>query len=184
MPYCKQWHVVGDGVTICPQCGGEVIQRAAASEQNAPPIPAVPITPTAVITPTPYAYGGGGMVPTPPWNPAPPTYGHPGYSSMPMGFGPALPSVKGLAIAGMVLGIVSLVFFFAWFIGLVCCIVGVSLSGVALSRISKGSADPDGKGMAIAGLVTSIVSIVFYIFFIIFVVAVVNAANNTSYFWR
>ena len=75
-------------------------------------------------------------------------------------------SAKGLGIAGMVLGIVSLVFFFAYFIGIICSIIGLILSSVAWRKISTGSARPDGKGFAIAGFVTSIIAVVFYIILI------------------
>ncbi|MDO5124811.1 MAG: DUF4190 domain-containing protein [Ruminococcus sp.] len=63
---------------------------------------------------------------------------------------------KGFAIASMILGICSLVFGCClWYIGLPCAIVGVCLGGISLKK-KKG-----GKGMAIAGLVTSIVALGF-----------------------
>ena len=67
---------------------------------------------------------------------------------------------KGLSIAGMVLGIVGCVFSLATctvIVGLILCIVGVILSAVAMKKCNEGTAD--GKGMAIAGLATSIVGI-------------------------
>lgn len=70
-----------------------------------------------------------------------------------------LPSVQGLAVASMVLGIVALVFCWCWYVGGVCAIVGLPLGAVALSKISKGDADPGPKGMAIAGVVTSVVAL-------------------------
>ena len=67
---------------------------------------------------------------------------------------------KGLAIAGLVLGILS--FFLAWTI--IIPLLGIILSSVA---IYQGRDNPQsGKGMAIAGLVTSIVgSVIFFVFF-------------------
>ena len=77
---------------------------------------------------------------------------------------------KGLSIAGMVLGIVGLIFSLAtctWIFGIILCVIGLILSGVALNNCKQGKAD--GKGMAIAGLATSIVGIVWVLIFFIFV---------------
>lgn len=90
---------------------------------------------------------------------AAPVYGGPAYVAGSSGSGDSRPSVKGLAIAGMVLGIVADVFFFAWFIGLICAIIGLTLSAVAWRRISTGAARPDGKGFAIAGFITSVIAV-------------------------
>ncbi|MBX9679902.1 MAG: hypothetical protein K2X38_14160 [Gemmataceae bacterium] len=79
---------------------------------------------------------------------------------------------NGLAIAGMVLGIVAIVFaiipclWLVWYIGLTIALVGVVLSGIGLATANKTGS---GKGMAISGLALSIVSIVIYplIFFVL-----------------
>ena len=65
---------------------------------------------------------------------------------------------NGSAIAGMVCGILSIVLWWFPIVGLVLGIVGTSMSGKALSDISKGIAD--GKGMAIAGLVCGIIGLI------------------------
>lgn len=67
---------------------------------------------------------------------------------------------KGLSIASMVLGIVSLVFCCIPYLSIPCSIVGIILGGVSLAT-KKG-----GKGMAIAGLVCSILGIAAYIILI------------------
>ena len=70
---------------------------------------------------------------------------------------------SGLAVAGMVIGIVSLVFVCIPLISILSpflAITGIILSSIALSKINKGEAG--GKGMAVAGLVTSIVTLVIY----------------------
>lgn len=61
----------------------------------------------------------------------------------------------GMAIASMVLGIVSLVLSccIPW-VTFVCALIGVILGGVALAKKTAG------KGMAIAGLVCSIISLI------------------------
>lgn len=64
---------------------------------------------------------------------------------------------KGLSIASMVLGIVSLVLFCIWFISIPAGVIGLILGGVSLAT-KKG-----GKGMAIAGLVCSLVGVSLYI---------------------
>ena len=68
----------------------------------------------------------------------------------------------GLAIAGMVCGIVSDVFCCTWIFGLIIAIVGLILSIAALVRNSKG------KGMAVAGVVCSAVGIVLFVLFTVF----------------
>lgn len=59
----------------------------------------------------------------------------------------------GLAIASMVLGIIALVLSCLWYISIPCGLVGLILGGVALAKHTRG------KGMAIAGLVCSIIAI-------------------------
>lgn len=62
---------------------------------------------------------------------------------------------SGLAIASMVLGIVALVMSCCfYFISIPCAVVGVVLGAVSLAG------QKPGKGMAIAGIVCSIVSLV------------------------
>ncbi|MBQ3407683.1 MAG: DUF4190 domain-containing protein [Clostridia bacterium] len=70
---------------------------------------------------------------------------------------------KALSIASMVVGIVSLVFCFCvpW-LPLILGIVAVALSGIAIAK------KMDGKGMAIAGLVTGVITVSIYLVIIIF----------------
>ncbi len=60
---------------------------------------------------------------------------------------------KGMAIASMILGIVSLVLCFYWFLGLPTALVGLILGIVAINRASRNFGA--GKGFAISGIVTS-----------------------------
>lgn len=64
---------------------------------------------------------------------------------------------QGLAVAGMVLGIVSLVMFCVVCLSPVLAIVGLSLSSSAL-RTMRQAGHSSGRGMAIAGLVTSLIA--------------------------
>ena len=69
------------------------------------------------------------------------------------------PKTNPLALTGMILGIISLTF------GLCCCyglpfnIAGIIFSSIGLVQVRKTPERYTGKGMAIAGLVTSILSI-------------------------
>jgi ABC-type dipeptide/oligopeptide/nickel transport system permease component len=81
----------------------------------------------------------------------------------------------------MVLGICGVVFAFCyWPIGLVCGIIGVVLGGVALSKMNSGG-DRSGRGMAIAGLVCSIIALGVSVLALIFVGSVIAAMNSSSY---
>src|SRR5262245_23686265 len=63
---------------------------------------------------------------------------------------------KGLAIASLVLGIISIPTLGLLGVGAITAIV---LGVIALGRIKKESATYGGKGMAIAGIITSVVSL-------------------------
>ncbi|MDP1802383.1 MAG: DUF4190 domain-containing protein [Bacteroidota bacterium] len=73
---------------------------------------------------------------------------------------PAANNGKGLGIAGMILGIlaiiVSFVPCFGWW-AIVLAVVGVILSAISMSQAKKANAP---KGMAIAGLICSILAII------------------------
>ena len=87
--------------------------------------------------------------------------------------GASLPSVKGMAIASMVLGIVGIVFaFFCYPVGFICALVGLPLGAVAKSKIAKGQASTDGNGQAVTGIVLSIITVAIALI----MVAVVGAA--------
>ena len=58
---------------------------------------------------------------------------------------------KGLAIAAMVLGILSIVFFCEWYISIPCAVLAI-IFGILALKYSK-------KGMAIAGISTGVVGI-------------------------
>lgn len=118
----------------------------------------------------PYQAGSG----YPPPNAGFAPYGYPyPYPMMPMA--PGLPT--GLAITGMVLGIVGLCTSL-FYVGGVIGIVGLVFSIIALRRVKRGLGG--GKGMAIAGLVTSIVSIVVNLVEVVFLVWLFSTAAHCS----
>ena len=169
MATCSTGHVNDGDARFCATCGGAV---------GAP-------TPTDVVTPpatgfrslmkktpsvqtnrygaaTSYSAPAAPTHPTPAYAPpasASPVYTGPPYKSGSSSIMDGRPSVKSMAIAGMVLGIIADVFFFAWGIGITCGIVGLVLSSVAWRRIASGTASSDGKGFAIAGFVTSVIAV-------------------------
>jgi len=119
----------------------------------------------------PSGYPSGGM-PDPGYTPYQ-SYGYP-YPMMP-GMAPQLP--KGMAITGMVLGIVGLVTSL-FYIGGVVGLVGLVFSIIALRAVRQGRSA--GKGMAIAGLVTSILAIILNVIEIVLIVWVVHTFTNCS----
>lgn len=77
-------------------------------------------------------------------------------------------STNGLAIAGFVVSLCSLLINFAGIVGL----VGTILSAIGLAQVkTKGK----GKGMAIAGLIIGIISIVYGIYSIINAATILNS---------
>jgi hypothetical protein len=66
-----------------------------------------------------------------------------------------LPS--GMAVASMVLGIISLVLFCVWYISLPCAITGLALGITAKGRADRGVGG--GRGMAIAGIVCTSIAL-------------------------
>lgn len=135
-----------------------------------PPYPAPPSFP-------PTSYPPPGMYPSPGTYPAATTgyqvYGQPGFGRS------GLPSVQGLAIASLVLGICGIVLCFcSGFISGGLGIVGLPLGIVALRRITKGEADPGAKGLAIAGVACSGVALALGAVGIVLLVAI--AGSSTS----
>ncbi len=73
------------------------------------------------------------------------------YQSPELNQGPAVPDRKGMAVASLVLGILSVELFCLWYLSLPCAVVGLILGILSLKS--------SGRGMAIAGLVLSIIAI-------------------------
>ena len=80
----------------------------------------------------------------------------------------------GMAIASMVLGIVALVLSCCfYYISIPCAIISIILAAVALSKHT------DGKGMAIAGLVCSIISIIPAVYIMVAGAAMLEALQSS-----
>lgn len=79
---------------------------------------------------------------------------------------PSVPG-KGLGIASMVLGIISLALFCLWYLTIPCAIVGIVLGGVAYSKAKQMSMS---NGMAVAGIVCACIALGLALLFILLIV--------------
>lgn len=89
---------------------------------------------------------------------------------------PTVPG-KGLAIASMVLGIISLALFCFWYLAMACAVIGCILGGVSMAKQKQ--AGMKFSGMAIAGLVCSLIALGVSIIACVWACAVLNEAANT-----
>jgi len=134
----------GPGGFAAPDGGGFVPPTS-----DAPPTQsAIPVQPS--YPPPSYPQGSYPQAPYP--QPGPPE----GYAPQlyPGGYyGPPMlrQQTSGMAVTGMVLGILSLVLFWASLLGPLLALLGIVFSSLGLSQSSKPGWT--GKGMAIAGLV-------------------------------
>ena len=81
--------------------------------------------------------------------------------------GPVGPKNNVLALVGLILGIVSLTIGWTCGITFITGLAGIVCSAIGMSQIKKDPAGQKGKGLAIGGIVTSILAIVFLIIAII-----------------
>jgi hypothetical protein len=89
----------------------------------------------------------------------------PGYSPAGYGYGYPKPArTDGLAVASMVLGIVS--FVLCW-LGVVTGILAAVFGFVSLSRIKNAAGTLSGRGMAIAGVATGLSALGIWVLFIL-----------------
>ena len=86
---------------------------------------------------------------------------------------------QGLSIAGMVLGIVGVLFSVSGCTaipGILCGVIGLVLSAIAFKKCGEGT--QGGKGMAIAGLATGIIAIIYGIYIMVVLAAVLNEVGG------
>lgn len=77
---------------------------------------------------------------------------------------------KGLSIASMVLGIVSVVLCCLWYVSLPCAILAIIFGVIGKKR--------DGRGMAIAGLVLGIIAVALYVLAVVGVVSLFSGVAS------
>jgi hypothetical protein len=154
-----------------------------------------------VPTPPPSPYGGyPGPTPNPFGNPPgtpygnqPPPYQYPAQG--PYGYGPTPPPYHGYpppragngkAVAGLVLGIVSIVLCWLSFFDAVFVILGLIFSIIALNETKDGRSS--GRGMAVAGLVCTIVGALLASVLTVLIVRAADKcggfSNDTSDQWQ
>lgn len=84
---------------------------------------------------------------------------------------------KGLSIASMVLGIISVVLFCIWYVSIPCAILAIIFGIVGMKK--------GGRGMGIAGLVLGIVAlailVVIYLLAVIGIASIGSALSSMSY---
>ncbi|MFV0127509.1 DUF4190 domain-containing protein [Streptomyces sp. HMX112] len=154
-----------------PEDGGEI-----------PPPPTAPGGP-AQPAPGPYGYPAPAPAPAPAPVPAGGGYGYPGYpgysGQAPYGAGgwqQSTPS-NGMGITAMVLGIVSVVAFCMWGIGIIPGVLALIFGVVGRKRAQRGEAN--NGGMAVAGIVLGAIGTVISAAFLAFLIwAVVQGGKN------
>jgi len=85
---------------------------------------------------------------------------------------PTAPKTNGMAITGLVMGILSLIQCCSFIFGT----LGIIFSSVGISQINRRPSELTGKGMAVAGLVMSIVGLSINAVFIVIYWAAIMAA--------
>jgi hypothetical protein len=131
--------------------------------------PQQPSAPLPVPYSAPYSAPYSGPYPTPYSGPQPMPYGpFPGYVP---------PRTSGMAIAGMIIGILALITFWVPFWDVVAAFTAIGLSWAGMVQAQKPGYT--GQGMGIAGLVCGIIAAIpAVIFLVLFFVAI--AATSTS----
>ena len=140
-----------DGVRFCPNCGAQVVQQAAQAQLD---------TQTTAQTAQPETAAQAAVAPVS--NMTENTAGaqEPLHATV-VTQAPA-PKTNGFAVAGFVLGICSILF------GWLCCFNITSVLGIVFSIIGLcqiGGKKGSGKGLAVAGLVLSVLSILLLVGF-------------------
>ncbi|GGL85663.1 DUF4190 domain-containing protein [Nakamurella endophytica] len=124
--------------------------------------------------PVPYPSGPAVYPPTgaQAWGAAPadPGYGvlHPGGLPVPPGYATGYPGRpmprNGLGTAGLVLGIIGVVFFWAYLFGIALNVLAIIFGAVGLAKVNRREAD--NRGSAMAGLVLGIIGIGLFVLFL------------------
>lgn len=146
-----------DGASLCARCGSPLplVATATAAGEPMPPPPPPPGTyPQPGYYPPPQGYGQPGY--PPPGYPG--AYGYP----PPYGMYPQPPRTSGMAIAGFVM---SLVF---------CGVLGLIFSIMGNNEVKRSNGTVTGGGLALAGIIISIVRIVCEIIYIVVIIAAVS----------
>lgn len=161
MKRCKQCNAEYDNRDNCPNCGStefwEIDVWGQPQEPQTPPVNLTKEQPQSPPPPPPYQ---------PPTSEPQPNYGQQQNYNQQQNYGQPQPqygqppvvqdnSAKGMAVAALVLGILSIILCFAPFVGLGMGIVALCLGVSAKKRLPAGE-----QGMATAGVVLGIIGII------------------------
>ena len=134
-------------------------------------------------TPPPYGQPQPGFAPQAPGYPpqqayVPVQYPQPAYpppNQYPVfGTPPAAESGSGMAVASLVLGILSLVPWWILYVGLPIAIVGIIMGALGRRSVSR-------RGIATAGLVCSIIGLAVLIIFYLWIASLIHSATTYPY---
>lgn len=102
----------------------------------------------------------------------------PAYATPPPAYRQPSAKKQGMAVASMVLGIITILIFWipvVGFLGLVTALLAIVLGAIANSQANKKPEEFGGKGMAITGLVLGIVAIALMLLFWLIIASIVAA---------
>lgn len=134
-PYCGTQNAAHS--QFCAGCGARLIEEQPSVNMQQPPV-AEPQPPVMESQQPVYTY-----------QPPQPVYQQPVYQQA-FYQPPAPVPGKGMGVAGMVLGIISLVLCCGWYIAAPCALIGLILSIVSINTTKKYGAS---NGCAIAGII-------------------------------
>ena len=117
------------------------------------------------------------MTQTPPPPGYPPSGAYPNYQPQP----PQGGSI-GLAVTSMILGIISLLCFCAWYISIPLAIIAIVLGVIAKNQADRGQAG--GRGMAVAGLVLGSIGVLLAIIMVVIYFTAGPALQNKLMIWQ
>lgn len=158
----------------CPNCGKENAPAASfcgecgSALQPAAEEPMVSTVPPPVPPPqtNPLSYEAYAQTPQY-YPPSQPPYVMDGASLV------QAPRADGMCVAGMVLGIVALVFFWFPILSIVLGVLAATFGAVGMSNVNKNPGLKTGAGMGIAGLVCGIIAVIIAVIIIIIAASVV-----------
>jgi hypothetical protein len=88
----------------------------------------------------------------------------------------------GLAVTSMILGIISLICFCAWYISLPLALIAIVLGFIAKGQADRGQAG--GRGMAVAGLVLGSIAVLLALILMVVYFTAGPALQNKLMIWQ